>query len=149
MTSARDARREAPIPLGFSLNCFDCGECDGCTLLFATEMNSNVRILEVRDGAPLALQLLRRIDSGGDRLVWSGSGLLFCGEWNAQSESHAVRVWRVSRGGRRVERLDGTPIAHSDNVLINCWCAVGGERIALYDVKTGDVVLYFYELHNK
>ena len=143
--SARAARREAPVPLGFAQYCFTCGVCDGATLLFVKEMHfAAVRILEVRDGAPLALQLLRRI-GGCDRHLWSDSGLLFSTEWNAQSETHEVRVWRVSRGGRRVERLDGTPIAHADNLRINCW-ALAGEKLALCDAKTWDIVVYKYQL---
>ena len=38
--SARAARREACVPLGFALLCFTCGVCDGVTLLFACDMDS-------------------------------------------------------------------------------------------------------------
>ena len=35
--SARAARREASVPLGFAQLCFTCGVCDGATLLFVKE----------------------------------------------------------------------------------------------------------------
>ena len=147
VTSAQAARKEAPVPLGFTHLCFTCGVCDGTVLLFACDFSfGKVHILEVCDGAPLALQLLRRIDTTlGGRLLWRDNGLLFCADWNKQSKTHSVRVWRVTRCGRRAELLEGTPITHADNMYINCWCLLG-DKIAIFDGKTKDLAIYSCDL---
>ena len=146
VTSAQAARKEAPVPLGFTYLCFTCGVCDGTVLLLAKEYLGKVHILEVCDGAPLALQLLRRIDASGSRLLWRDNGLLFCAEHNEQSNTHSLRIWRVTRGGRRAELLEGTPITHADNVCINCWCLLG-DKIAIFDWKTQDLAIYSCDFH--
>ena len=146
-TSAQAARKEAPVRLGFTHLCFTCGAYDGTDLLFACDLFGKTHILEVCDGAPLALQLLRCIDTTcGGRLLWRNNGLLFCSECNEQSKTDSVRVWRVTRGGRRAELLEGTPITHADNVNITCWCSLG-DKIAICDSKTKDLAIYSCDLH--
>ena len=143
LTSAREARKEAPVALGFTLHGFTCGVCDGTELMFAAAFVSEqrVHILEVCDGAPIALQLLRCIGSPKNKLLWLNNGLLLCGDWNTQSDTYAVRVWRVSLGGRRAELLESTPITHADNVNINCWGSLS-DRIAIFDWNTKDLAIY-------
>lgn len=144
LVSARELHKEAPLRLGFRHLCFTCGESNGTTLLFVREWEGDVRILEVSDGEALTLQLVRRI-TGGVRLLWCNNDILLCTDWNQQSETDAVQVWRVSHGGQRVEQLDGSPITHSDNLRIECWCLLG-DKIALYDLKSGAIILYSVEL---
>ena len=147
VTSAREARKEALIQLGFVHTYFTCGVCDKTTLLFVKELNfAVVRILELTDGAPHALQLLRRIEGSG--ALWCNNGLLFLCIWSTQFYTAEVCVWRVSHGGRCVERLNETPITHADNLFINRWCCFA-DKIALYDKRSGDIVLYSYELKTK
>ena len=51
-----------------------------------------------------------------------------------------VNVFHVSGGGRRVRRC-GTPIAHADNLKIECW-STAGHRIVLCDAKAKRIVVY-------
>ena len=144
--SALKARKETPIPLGFTLHCFTCGVSDSVELMFASDLSGKVNILEVCVGAPLALQLLRSIDPRGGKLLWREPSLLFCADRNAQSNTDEVRVWRISLGGRRAERLECTPITHADNLYIKCWCSLG-DRTAIYDWKTKNLILYSHHFH--
>ena len=149
LTSTREAHKEEAIRLGFSYWCFTSGVCDGTALLFVNELDTaKVRILEVRDGAPLALQLLQCIDGLRDPLLWRNNGLLFSAKLNKKFDTDTVQVWHVSRGGRSSERLEGTPITRADNVHINCWCLLG-EKIAICDWKTKDLAIYSCDLEKK
>ena len=65
----------------------------------------------------------------------------------AVGDERNARVACVARrAARRTTRRHS--IAHADNININCWCPVG-EKIELYDWKTGNTVIYSYELKNK
>ena len=139
VNSAGEARKEC-----FAHQCFTCGVCDGTEMLFVSEhYSAKVHILEVCDGAPLALQLLRCISSLGERLLWRDNGLLFSGEYN--SNANSVRVWRVSRCGR-AELLEDSPITCADNVQINCWCSIG-DKIAIWDWNSKQLNIYTTDMH--
>ena len=63
VTTAREAHKDAPFRLGCTQYCFTYGVCDCSTLLFGGDWDTaKMHIQEVRDGEPLALQLLRCSD---------------------------------------------------------------------------------------
>ena len=137
-------RRLQPISLGFAHLCFATGRLQDTELLVISLVSfAEVRLLQVVDGESLSVRRLRSLSVDANKLLWR-SGLLFAASRDAKTESDEVSVWHVSGGGRRVERR-GTPIAHADNLRIQCWSAVG-ERIAIFDNISKKV--FVYELKN-
>lgn len=136
----RNGSPTAAHTLGFSQFCFTTDRSDDTKLLLISLKTRNeLRLFEVAES--LSLRILQVITADGSRLLWR-SGLIFTAAWDEKSETHEVNVFHVSEGGRRVQRC-GTPIAHADNLRIECWSAVGlCHRIALYDAKAQKIVVY-------
>ena len=138
--SARAARREACVPLGFALLCFTCGVCDGVTLLFAKEMDA----LSAHSGG--AGRRATRAAAAAPRRRRRPTPLAHRRPPLRRRVERAVGDGcsaRVACVARRAARR--APRRHSHRSRrqhrINCWCPVG-EKIALYDWKTRDIVVY-------
>ena len=88
-----------------------------------------VKLLGVRiegdSGAEeIHLSQLRKVQAHCSRILWLAKPqLLLCAKWKQETDSHAVRAWRVSRGGRRTDRC-GKPLSKEEGVDINTWCAL-------------------------
>ena len=88
-----------------------------------------VKLLSVRvEGASGAeeihLSQLRKVQAHCSRILWlARPQLLLCAKWKQETDSHAVRAWRVSRAGRRTDRC-GKPLSKEEGVDINTWCAL-------------------------
>ena len=137
------ARCLQPIRLDFEHFCFTTGRWQDIELIIIKHAQwPKVRLLEVVDGESLGVQELCVIEINTSRLLWS-AGLLFTTSKNIETDTHEVSLFQVSNGGRCYKSF-GTFIAHSKNLKINCWSAVG-EKIAICDKKSKTIFIFEFK----
>ena len=130
------------ITVNFQVFAFTAGEVGGVPLVFAAVAGEPyVKLLRVEASSiseAVTLVLIRRVKARCSRIIWH-SGLLLCAKWHDESDSNAVKAWRVTAGGEHTERL-GPILSEKESVNIHCWCSLGS-RLALFDENREQLLL--------